>query len=139
MMLNRFSGLVVAVMGAVLVFWIIPWQTESVNAGWLKPATLPRIIAIIIFLTGAIQFVFPTGSAAFDLASSLRIGLFFLIALAGIYLMEIVGFVFVAPVLILVIMILIKERRLLWLVSGIFLLPAAIWFCVDFLLDKPLP
>lgn len=139
MTLNRMSGLVVAIMGAILMFWIIPHQTEIVNSGWLKPRTLPRVTSAIIIIGGLIHFIFPAGKAEFDLAFSRRIGMFFAITIAGIYLMKLIGFVLAAPLFILVIMILIKERRPLWLVSGIILLPAVIWFCVDFLLNKSLP
>ena len=139
MNLNRASGLIVAIMGAILLIWIIPWQTEIVNSGWLKPTTLPRITSIIIITTGLIHFIFPAGKAEFGVAFSMRMGLFFSITIAGVYLMSLVGFIFIAPILILVIMLLIGERRPLWLISGIILLPAAIWFCVDFLLSKPLP
>ncbi|MCK5099147.1 MAG: tripartite tricarboxylate transporter TctB family protein [Desulfobacteraceae bacterium] len=139
MTLNRISGLAVIIGGAILLFWVIPHQTEIVDYGWLKPATLPRISAIIIIIAGLIHFIFPTGKADFDVVFSLRVGLFFVISCSGLYLMSLIGFVLAAPILIVVIMILIGERRPLWLISGIILLPASIWFCVSFLLNKPLP
>ena len=133
------SGLAVVIAGTILLFWIIPNQTEFVDSGWLKPATLPRIASIIFIISGLIQFIFPTGKAEFDAAFSLRVGLFFVISAIGLYLMSLIGFVLAAPILISVIMIMIGERRPLWLVAGIILLPASIWFCVDLLLNKPLP
>ena len=139
MTLNRISGLAVIIGGAILLFWVIPHQTEAVDYGWLKPATLPKISAIIIVISGLIHFIFPTGKADFDVAFSLRVGLFFVISCIGLYLMNLIGFVLAAPILIVVIMMMIGERRPLWLVSGIILLPASIWFCVSFLLNKPLP
>ena len=139
MTLNRLSGLVVVILGAILFFWIIPDQTEIADSGWLKPATLPKITSITIILSGVIHFIFPTGKAEFDVAFSLRVGLFFVISVIGLYLMNLIGFVLAAPILILVIMIIVGERRPLWLVSGIILLPASIWFCVNLLLNKPLP
>lgn len=126
-------------MGLVLLFWIIPAQTEVLDSGWLNPTTLPRITAVIIILAGLFHLVFPSGTAEFDVAFSFRMGLFFIITSAGIYLMDLIGFIIVAPLLVLVIMMMIKERRPLWLAMGVILLPALIWFCVDFLLDKPLP
>jgi len=133
------SGLVVAVAGVILLSWIIPNHTEIADSGWLKPATLPQITSIIIIIAGAIHFVFPTGKAEFDVGFSKRVGLFFVISTIGLYLMSLIGFILAAPLLVLVIMIMIGERRPLWLASGIILLPALIWFCVDFLLNRPLP
>jgi putative tricarboxylic transport membrane protein len=136
---NRVSGLAVLMAGLLLLFWIIPSQTETMDSGWLKPASLPRITSVVMILAGLIQAVFPTGKVDVDLSFSLRVGCFFVISTAGLYAMSLFGFVFAAPALILVIMIIIGERRPVWLVSGIILLPLTIWCCVDLLLDKPLP
>lgn len=136
---NRLSGLVTFIIGFILLLWIIPSQTEIADSGWLKPATLPKITSIFIIIAGLIHFIFPTGKAEFDVKVSLRVCLFFVISAIGLYLMGLIGFVIAAPILILVIMLMIKERRLFWLTAGIILLPATIWFCVDFLLNKPLP
>ena len=139
MTLNRMSGLVVAAVGAILLFWIIPHHTELVGDTWLEPTTLPRATSITIMICGLLHFVFPTGKAEFDLAFTGRVTLFLIISIIGLYLMQVVGFLIAAPILVLVLMVLIGERRPLWLISGIILLPASIWFCVDFLLDRPLP
>lgn len=139
MTLNRISGLVVLIVGILLFYWIIPYQTETMESGWVKPTTLPRITAIIMIIAGLIHFIFPKGKVDFKVKFSLRVGLFFVISAIGLYLMDRFGFVLIAPALILVIMILIGERRPVWLISGIILLPSIIWCCVDLLLDKPLP
>ncbi|MBN2062177.1 MAG: tripartite tricarboxylate transporter TctB family protein [Deltaproteobacteria bacterium] len=140
MTLNRISGLVFAVMGAVLMFWIIPSQTEAaLDFGWLNPTTLPRITSVIIILAGLIHFVLPAGNAELDVKLSLRMGLFFLVACVGLYVMKLIGFVYTAPPLILAIMIMVKEHRVLWLSLGVIGLPFSMWFCIEFLLDTPLP
>jgi putative tricarboxylic transport membrane protein len=139
MTLNRMSGFAVFIVGIVIYFWIIPYQTETMDSGWLKPTTLPRITAVIMIISGVIHFISPTGKADFDVRFSLRVGLFFVTSAIGLYLMGKFGFEFIAPTLILVIMILIGERRPVWLISGIVLLPLAIWCCVHLLLNKPLP
>lgn len=136
---NRLSGLVVVIFGLLLYFWIIPTQTETVDSGWLRPETLPNITSVIIIIFGLIHFIFPKGSEEFDLAFTGRVGLFFVIGIIGLYLMSIIGFIFAAPILVLVLMLIIGERRPLWLIGGVILLPAAIWFFVDFLLNRPLP
>jgi putative tricarboxylic transport membrane protein len=139
MTLNRLSGLFVAMFGLVVYFWVIPGHTEVDESGWLKPATLPNICMIIIIMAGIVHFVFPKGKAEFDLIFSRRVGLFFVLGILGLILMHLIGFILAAPVIVLVIMILVGERRPLWLVSGIILLPATLWFCIDFLLNRPLP
>jgi len=139
MTLNRLSGLVVAVTGGILLAWIIPRHTESVSFGWLQPATLPNITAVIILAAGLIQLIFPAGRVDFDGAFSLRVALFFTIGTLGLVLMGFLGFIIAAPVLALVLMLIIGERRPPWMVGGILLLPAGIWFCVAYLLDRPLP
>ncbi len=125
--------------GIVLLFWIIPNQTESVAFGWLKPNTLPNIMTIVIIILGLFHFILPSGKAEFDIKLSLRIGLFFIITMASLYFMTVVGFLIAAPIMVMIVMILIGERRWLWLISSIVLGPAVIWAAVDLLLNRPLP
>ena len=139
MTLNRFSGLLALLAGLLLLFWVIPNHTETADSGWLHPATLPNITAIIIILSGGIHFFFPMGTAELDLKATAKSGLFLGIGLLGLVLMHFAGFIIAAPILMLVIMLKVGERRWLWLLSGVVFLPAVIWFFVDFLLKRPLP
>jgi putative tricarboxylic transport membrane protein len=139
MTLNRISGIVAAVFGIVLFFWIIPRYTEPVDYGWLRPTTLPNITAIVIILSSIIHILFPSGKAEFDVQPAMRAGLFFVISLAGLFLMRHVGFLIAAPLLVMVLMLLIGERRPLWLCVGIALVPLGIWSSVELLLKRPLP
>jgi len=68
-----------------------------------------------------------------------RAGLFFVISLAGLFLMYHLGFLIAAPLLIMFLMLLIGERRPLWLFAGIVLIPLAMWSSVELLLKRPLP
>ena len=139
MTLNRLSGVVVAVFGIILLFWIIPRHTEAVDYGWLRPATLPKITATIAAISGIIHILFPLGKANFDAQLAVRAGLFFVISLAGLFLMYHVGFIIAAPLLVMVLMLTIGERRPLWLFAGIVLIPLAMWSSVELLLNRPLP
>jgi putative tricarboxylic transport membrane protein len=139
MTLNRWSGLFSVAVGMILLFWMIPHHTETVDSGWLKPATLPKIAAGIIIAAGLIHFIFPRGTAQMDLPAAGRALLFFVIAVAGLWLMHLTGFIITAPVLMLVLMLKIGEKRWQWLLTGVIFMPAFIWFCVDFLLKRPLP
>jgi putative tricarboxylic transport membrane protein len=138
-MLNRISGLLIAIAGAILYFWIIPDQTESSNFGWLKPSTLPDILSIIMVFLGLLHFCFPTGKAEMDGKILLRLIFIFVLCVASVFLMNFVGFIYIAPILVLIIMILIGERRPLWLFSSIILVPASLWIIVVFVLERSLP
>jgi putative tricarboxylic transport membrane protein len=139
MTLNRLSGVVVVVFGLILLLWIIPWHTEAVDYGWLRPATLPNVTAIIIVISGIIHLLFPAGTAEFDLQPALRAGLFFVISLAGLFMMRYLGFLIAAPLLIMVLMLLVGERRPLWLVGAVVMVPLGIWASIELLLKRPLP
>ena len=138
-MQNRLSGLVVALFGLAIVFLLIPNQTEPVDYGWLRPATLPAITAVIIIISGLVQLLFPKGRTDVDVRAGLRVLFFFAIGIADLWLMHTAGFAVAAPLLLLVLMLTLGERRLLWLITGVILLPASIWFIVDYLLNRPLP
>ena len=129
----------VAVAGVILLFWIIPQHTETVDYGWLHPATLPNITAVIIIIASLIQFAFPSGRATFDVSLAIRAGVFFVISLLGLSLMHLAGFLIAVPVLVMFVMLLTGERRLLWLTMGIVFIPLAIWSSVELLLNRPLP
>ena len=139
MTLNRISGLVAAVLGLILLFWIIPRHTETVDYAWLRPATLPVITAVIVVVSSIVHIIFPSGKAEFDVRLALRAGLFFVISLAALCLMYFVGFLIAAPLLVMVLMLLIGERRPLWLIAGIGLIPLAMWSSIELLLNRPLP
>ncbi|MGD9286697.1 MAG: tripartite tricarboxylate transporter TctB family protein [Desulfobacterales bacterium] len=139
MTLNRISGLVFAVLGLILLFWIIPQHTETVDFAWLRPATLPVITIVIVIISSIVHLIFPSGKAEFDLALALRASLFFVISLIGLGLMYFVGFLIAAPLLVMVLMLLIGERRPLWLIAGIVMIPLAMWSSIVLLLNRPLP
>jgi len=136
---NRISGLVVAAIGVILLFWIIPRQTETVANAWLRPATLPTITAVIVIIASIVHLIFPAGKAEFDVPLALRAGLFLVISLMGLFLMHIIGFLIAAPLLVLVLMLLVGERRPLWLIAGVVLIPLAMWSSIELLLNQTLP
>jgi putative tricarboxylic transport membrane protein len=138
-MQNRLSGLVVFILGLVIIFILVPLETETVDYGWLRPATLPAIAAVVISVGGLLHLFFPKGTVELDLRSALKALLFLIIAIVALWGMSRFGFIIASPLMMLVIMLAIGERRWPWLVTGVVLLPALIWFCIDFLLKRPLP
>lgn len=137
-MQNRISGILISLFGIVLLFYIIPNQTEAVDYGWLKPATLPSIAAVIITISGLLHSVWPKGELEFEFTSALRALLFFFIGILGLWLMT-VNYLVAAPLLMLMLMWVTGERRWKWFCIGVVLLPAGLWFCIDYLLKRPLP
>lgn len=138
-MLNRLSGLFIALFGVLLLIWVIPNHTETADYGWLRPATLPNIMSICMIILGLFHFVFPTGKAELDGALTLRFLLIFLLCLVALLLIKYIGFVFVAPGLAMIVMFLIGERRPKWLLTGIIIIPVSLWAIVVFVLERPLP
>jgi putative tricarboxylic transport membrane protein len=136
---NRLSGVVVAVFGLILLFWIIPRHTEPVDFGWLRPTTLPNITAVVMVIASIIHVLFPAGTSEFDARPAARAGLFFVISVAGLFLMHHAGFLLSAPLLVLVLMLMIGERRPLWLLAGVVMVPLGIWSSIELLLRRPLP
>ena len=138
-MQNRLSGIFVFLFGVLIFFVLIPLQTETVDYGWLRPATLPSVAAAIICVAGLVQCAVPRGTAQLRLGEGARALLFLVLGLGGLWGMHVFGFMIAAPTMMLVIMLVIGERRWLWLITGTVLLPAFIWFCIDFVLKRPLP
>jgi putative tricarboxylic transport membrane protein len=139
MTLNRLSGVVVAVFGILLLFWIIPRHTEPVHFGWLRPATLPDVTAVVIIISGIIHVLFPSGTAELDVQPAMRAGLFFVISLAGLFIMNHLGFLIAAPLLAIALMLLVGERRPIWLLAGAVMVPLGIWISIELILKRPLP
>ena len=136
---DRLSGALFLVFGLVLYFLIIPTYVEVAEGGNLSPNTMPNIIAIILALGGAFLMLKPTDHRTQNLRAFAVTGAYILVLALGIYAMSWFGFEYVAPPLALVIMWMIGERRPAWLVAGVVVMPALIWFLVIHALGRALP
>lgn len=137
--IDRISGVLFIVFGLLVYFVIIPWQVEIVDYGALRPKTLPQILATVITLCGLALLV---SGGRRDVAADtpwLRPAAFAAVLAGGLYAISWFGFLWVAPALSAVLMLMMRERRPLWLTGGILAMPAAIWFFIAFLLERPLP
>ena len=137
--LDRAAGLAVVLFGFALLWLIIPAHIEYIDAGWVKPETVPSVVGYVLILAGIIQAVAPTGAAHVEVKETIRAALFLLLGAAAVYLMGRFGFLYTAPGLVLIIMLLIGERRLIWLLAGVIAAPGLIWFIAEKLLQRPLP
>lgn len=136
---DRLSGVFFLLFGLAMYFLVIPNYVEITDEGNLAPNTLPNWISIIITLCGAALILKPTQHETQNLQAFLITGAYVAILVAGIYAMSLFGFVYIAPVLALAIMVMIGERRPLWLIAGAVAMPAIIWFFVIHVLGRVLP
>lgn len=136
---DRVSGAFFCLFGLAMYLYVIPVYVETAEGGSLSPNTLPNIISLVIAVSGGFLVIKPTKQQLRDPRKMAITGLYVLLLVAGIYAMSWFGFVYVAPVLALAIMWFIGERRPLWLISGVVIMPAAIWFTVTQLLGRGLP
>lgn len=136
---DRVSGAFFLLLGLAMYFYVIPNYVETVDEGNIAPSTMPNIISIGIAVAGAILTLKPTDFQVRDPSLMLKAGMYVGVLTAGIYAMSRFGFEYVAPVLALSIMWLIGERRPLWLILGVVIMPTIIWFMVTQLLGRGLP
>ena len=136
---DRLSGAFFLILGLALYFAVIPAQVEQIDGRNLAPATMPNVVAIVISVCGGLLILKPTTHQAPDLRFFLISAAFVAILGGSIYAMSFFGFEYVASPLALIIMLMIGERRPVWLPTGVVLMPAAIWFLVTQLLERALP
>lgn len=136
---NRISGLLVALAGLLLWLVVIPANTETVGSGWIRPETLPLACAAALVVLGLLQAI-PRGKPIeVSGADVLRAALFAALAFLAVWAMAAGGFRLAAPVFALALMLLVGERRPVWLAIGAIGVPAAIWLTAVPLLDRTLP
>lgn len=133
----RIVGAALIALGLALAMVVVPAQTLQLGRAVMQPAALPAACGYAIALCGLVIALRPTpdGGAAFivPVAGALTLAL---ISYLG---MRVLGYVFMAPVLVLLLMLYMGERRLLWLGVGAGIVPMAIWVCFVFLLGRQLP
>lgn len=136
---DRFTGAFFFLFGLAMVFLVIPNYVEDVQGGNLSPKTMPSVIGWVIAVCGGLLVLKPTTHKAPDTRFFAQAAAYVAILGTAIYAMSLWGFLYVSPVLALVIMLMIGERRPLWLGVGVVVMPAAIWFLVTQLLERGLP
>jgi putative tricarboxylic transport membrane protein len=135
---DRAAGAVLLALGGLLIFAVIPAQVEAVQYGWLRPRTMPYLMAGIIALCGAALLLRPGDEAPRRIAWA-RAALFTALLVAGLAAIRWAGFIWVAPVMAAALMLAAGERRPVWLAAGTVGTPLAIWLCVAVLLERALP
>lgn len=140
MLTERLTGVAMLSFGLLLYFWLIPYDTEIVDYGWMRPQTIPNLMALIIAISGGWLILRPAPQQESATLRPLLLSTVYFIVLA-LTLLAIAhfGFLYVAPGLALVIMLLSGERRWHWLLSGTVLVPLVIWLVVSVWLGRLLP
>lgn len=136
---NRAIGFVSALLAALVIFVLIPSQTESVGFGALEPAGFPTFAAIIVLIFGLIQTIWPTGQAHLDKHELIRAALAIVITVFALWLMIAITYTVGAPLLVALIMLLMGERRLWLLALTVVGGPLLLWGLFEVMLHRPLP
>jgi putative tricarboxylic transport membrane protein len=138
MFLERAITAAIIFAGFTLFFLVMPGQVEEVDYGRIIPSTVPSIAIWIIIAVAAVQIVQSRHSIHLDIAVCLKAAAFLCFLVFAAYAMERFGFEFVAPVLALVVIFVIGERRWHWLLLGGVVIPVGVWVNVERLLDRVL-
>ncbi|MCV6574418.1 MAG: tripartite tricarboxylate transporter TctB family protein [Cohaesibacter sp.] len=136
---ERLMTALLLVCGLIFLVVVIPAQVEEVDYGRIGPGTLPRAIAIIVVLAAGIQLLCSRERVLIVPLVVLRSFVFVSLIVVSVYLMSLVGFEYIAPLLALGVMLLIGERRWYWLVSGCLIIPISSWLIVEQALNRVLP
>lgn len=136
---DRASGLFFFILGTLFYLYVIPTFVESVDSGSIHPNTFPNALCIMIALCGLVLVVKPTSHHVHSVSDMAMSAVYFSVICASLYAMTFFGYVEVSPFLALVLMLLIGERRPLWLFCGVAVMPTLIWFLVEVVLERGLP
>ena len=136
---DRASGAFFFLFGLALLFIVHPNYIETPDGGSISPERVPNIIAMVIAGGGALLVFKPTEHQMRDPRAMAITGLYVGVLVLGLYAMSWLGFEIVGPLLAFVIMWFIGERRPLWLILGVVVMPALIWFLVTEVLGRALP
>jgi putative tricarboxylic transport membrane protein len=129
----------VAVFAAVLWLWIIPWQVEAVDVGWMRPRTLPMICAGGLLVAGLALAAFPAGATDLAPRRSLKAAALLGLLFVMVWVMDRWGFGIAAPLLAAALVAVLREHRWPWILAAVAGVPGLIWLAVVPLLGRGLP
>ena len=139
MLVNRVSASFFVIFGFLLIYLVFPIEIEKLDYGWVRPQTLPNICAFLLIIFGILQLIFPKGKVFLELEQILWSGVFISTAFVAVFGFHKFGFIFTAPIFSLFVMLLIGEKRILWLMLGVIAIPFSVWLIVEHLLGRLLP
>lgn len=139
MMTERIIGALAIGLGAFLLLWLIPAQV-STSRGPVDPALFPKIAAWLILGLGVMQiFARRPTSEKVPLREVLRIVLVAVLITAAALAMHWIGFLPAAILMTAAVVVMMHDRRPLWLAVSILGVPLVTWALFVLLLGRPLP
>lgn len=139
MKIERYLGIATMLFGFVVIAFIIPSQVEQVESIGMEPKTFPSILAWGLVFFGIIQLLFSRADdAKVDKKILLRVFVLCGILALFVYASTYVRFIYLAPVLAIVLMRMMGEKRLFWLGLGAVGTPLTIWLLIGVVLGRQL-
>ncbi|MBL4813272.1 MAG: tripartite tricarboxylate transporter TctB family protein [Rhodobacteraceae bacterium] len=140
MLVNRIVGIVSAGFGAFLLLFAIPAYVTNSGTLFLNPALFPIIAAWMLVGLGLLQAVMAGLDPALPSRTEvMRFVLIVALTVAAALGLERFGYLATSFALMTAVIYMIHERRLLWAVITIAMVPTGIWLFFDVLLERPLP
>ena len=136
---DRASGLFFFVAGTAFYLFVIPANVEPITGGSIHPDTFPNALSLLIALCGLALVFKPTGHRVQGAREMALAVVYFGVICLSLFAMVFMGYAVVSPALALILMLLIGERRAVWLVAGSAVMPAIIWVLVEVVLERGLP
>jgi hypothetical protein len=137
---DRILGAAAIVFGGFLLLYAIPANVRTVQGVVPYPAMFPQIAAWMFIGLGAAQMIFV--KSAVEMPSLMRAGMFAVAAaatLAALLTVDSFGYLPVMITLMAAIVLIVRERRAIWVATVIMGLPIGIWVLFEQVLQRPLP
>lgn len=140
MFAERIIGGAAILFGGVLITILIPEYVVS-TAGPVNPSLFPKIAAWLFIILGIAQVVMVRTVTTeikgwYELIRSLVLAA---LVLTSLLLMQIIGYLPSATLLVASVCALMTERRPGWLALSIGVVPVGVWFIFEVVLGRPLP
>lgn len=136
---DRLQGLIVLGFGCSLLLWFVPAHVTSVPGDPLDPSLFPKLAGWIIATLGLLLVVFARSDSNVPPRQEVLLMLCFIAALvvAALFL-PVLGFLPVACGLMVVSILLLRERRPIWAALTFVGVPLFVWLLFVVLLGRPL-
>lgn len=138
---ERILGLFSVFFGALLLAFLIPTYVSGDATDIGDPTLFPRIAGWLFVFLGGLQVIFaaPSKETLPSKREISRLILFMGAMLIGTALLPIVGFIPYAMGLMAVVLVLVFERRPLWILLTVIFVPIGTWLLFEQVLQRPLP
>lgn len=138
--LERVLGTLVTLFGIWLLLIGIPINVIELGDEVPSPRLFPQIGAWIFVVGGFAQILFVKGNTRLpELRQFARYVLVSCLLLLMVLLMENFGYIVGAMALMAALMVVVFERRLLWVSIAVIAVPITVWLLFEKVLERPLP